>query len=100
MVICDRQKLDARGCKGAQDLVVEILSPETAGKDMKTKFTIYERVGVKEYWIVDLMNKTVQVYKLETVRRYSRPDIYTETDHLKVGLFLDLEIDLSSVFSE
>lgn len=100
VVVCDRKKLNERGCKGAPDLVVEVLSPGTAGKDMKTKLSLYERVGVKEYWLVDPMNKTVQVYQLEIEGIYGRPDIYTETDHLKVGLFPDLEIDLSLVFNE
>lgn len=100
VVVCERKKLDERGCKGAPDLVVEVLSPGTAGKDMKIKLALYERVGVKEYWLVDPGNKTVQVYQLETSSRYGRPDIYTDTDQIKVGLFPDLEIDLTSVFSE
>lgn len=99
-MVCERKKLDERGCKGAPDLVVEVLSPGTAAKDMKIKLALYERVGVKEYWLVDPGNKTVQVYQLETSSRYGRPDIYTDTDQIKVGLFPDLEIDLTSVFSE
>jgi Uma2 family endonuclease len=67
---------------------------------MKIKLALYERVGVREYWIVDPVNKTVQVYQLEIEGRYGRPGIYTDTDHLKVGLFPDLEIELSSVFRE
>ncbi|MGE5604170.1 MAG: Uma2 family endonuclease [Bacteroidota bacterium] len=100
VVVCDREKLDERGCKGAPDLVVEVLSPGTAGKDMKIKLALYERVGVKEYWLVDPSNKTVQVYQLETSSRYCRPSIYSDTDRIRVGLFPDLEIDLTSVFSE
>lgn len=100
VIVCDREKLDERGCKGAPDLAVEVLSPGTAGKDMKIKLALYERVGVKEYWLVDPSNKTVQVYQLEAAGRYGRPGIYTDTDQVKVGLFPDLEIDLSSVFSE
>lgn len=100
VVVCNREKLDERGCKGAPDLAIEVLSPYTAGKDMKIKLSLYERVGVKEYWIVDPMNKTVQVYQLEMEGIYGRPGIYTDTDHLKVGLFPDLEIDLSLVFRE
>lgn len=100
VVVCDQKKLDFHGCKGAPDLVVEVLSPKTAGKDMKTKLSLYERVGVKEYWLVDPGNKTIQVYQLEIGGRYGRPDVYIETDRLKVGLFPDLVIDLSSVFCE
>ena len=100
VVVCDREKLDERGCKGAPDLVVEVLSPGTAGKDMKIKLALYERVRVKEYWLVDPGNKTVQVYQLETSGRYGRPGIYTDTDQPKVGLFTDLAIDLSMVFKD
>ena len=53
LVVCDESKLDDRGCKGAPDLIVEILSPHTAVKDMKTKRDLYERVGVEEYWLID-----------------------------------------------
>ncbi len=100
VVVCDREKLDERGCKGAPDLAVEVLSPGTAGKDMKIKLALYERVGVKEYWLVDPSNKTVQVYQLETAGPYGRPGIYTDADQLKVGLFPDLTVDLSMVFKE
>ncbi|MGE5604171.1 MAG: Uma2 family endonuclease [Bacteroidota bacterium] len=100
MVVCDREKLDERGCKGAPDLVVEVLSPGTAGRDMKIKLALYERVGVKEYWLVDPSNKTVQVYQLETEDRYGRPGIYTSADRLKVGIFTDLEINLAMVFKD
>ena len=100
VVVCDRKKLDERGCKGAPDLVVEVLSPQTAGKDMKIKLALYERVGVKEYWIVDPSNKTVQVYQMEAAGRYGRPGIYTDGDQLKVGLFTDLAIDLAMVFKD
>lgn len=100
VVVCDREKLDERGCKGAPDLIVEVLSPETAGKDMKTKLALYERVGVKEYWLVDPHNKTVQVYQMETSGRYGRLDIYTGADRVKVGLFTDLAIDLAMVFKD
>ena len=100
VVVCDREKLDDHGCKGAPDLVVEVLSPGTAGKDMKIKLALYERVGVKEYWLVDPSYKAVQVYQLETSGRYGRPGIYTGADQVKVGLFLDLEIDLSMVFKD
>jgi len=52
VVICDQDKLDDRGCLVAPDLVIEMLSPATAAKDLKIKRELYERHGVKEYWIV------------------------------------------------
>ena len=64
-VICDPDKLDAFGCKGAPDLVIEILSPSTQRHDRVTKFNLYQRAGVREYWIVDPANPSVQSFFLE-----------------------------------
>ncbi len=60
-VICDPSKLDERGCNGSPDLVVEILSPSSAGMDMKIKRNIYEKYGVKEYWLVHPYDKIVML---------------------------------------
>jgi len=99
-VICDPSKLDDKGCKGSPDLIVEILSPATARKDMKEKFLRYERAGVKEYWVADPSGKTVSVFKLSGVGLFGRPDVYGEEERIKVGILEDLEIDLKTVFSE
>ena len=100
VVVCEQQKLDEQGCKGAPDLIVEILSPHTAKKDLTIKFSLYERVGVKKYWIVDPGNKIVQVYTSGEDGRLGRPEIYTSDDQIKVGILLDLVIDLTMVFEE
>lgn len=63
-LICDPAKIDERGCNGAPDLVVEILSPGNAKHEMATKFSLYEESGVQEYWIVQPEEKTVLVYVL------------------------------------
>nr|MBF0223510.1 Uma2 family endonuclease [Desulfobulbaceae bacterium] len=60
-VICDQEKLDDRGCKGAPDLIVEILSLSTASKDMKVKRNIYEKCGVREYWLIHPEEKLIMV---------------------------------------
>ena len=64
----DQSKLDDRGCIGAPDLIVEIFSPANNAKELKDKFEIYEKSGVKEYWIVSPQNETFQVYTLENQR--------------------------------
>ena len=64
-VVCDPDKLDKHGCKGAPDMVVEILSPSTQRHDRLTKFNLYQRAGVREYWIVDPANRAVQSFVLE-----------------------------------
>lgn len=100
-VVCDKDKVTRRGCYGSPDLVVEILSPSTARRDVKYKRKLYQRFGVKEYWIVDPVHKTVQVYKLDKEGKYGFPETYTEEDKIKVGIFNDdLEIDLTVIFAE
>lgn len=51
-IVCDRSKLDERGCIGSPDIVVEILNPGNNSKDLKNKYDVYEQAGVKEYWVV------------------------------------------------
>ena len=100
-VICDRSKLQKRGCVGAPDLIIEILSPATAKKDMKDKFDLYEKFGVKEYWIIHPEEEIIEIFKLGKDGKYSRPEIYASEDKIEVGLFNgELIIDLSEVFGE
>lgn len=65
-VICDSSKIIEKGCLGAPDLIIEILSPSTSKKDLNEKFQLYEKHGVKEYWIVDPGNKYIRVFQLLT----------------------------------
>ena len=97
-VFCDQDKLDDRGAIGAPDLIIEILSPSTAAKDLKEKFFLYESAGVKEYWIVDPSNETLTVYILDKDNKYQRGIVYAGEDKLKVGIFEDLEIEMEDVF--
>jgi len=99
VIVCDKKKIDNAGCRGAPDLIIEIISPSTKKRDMKEKRNLYEKAGVKEYWIVDPYNNTVQVYLLQN-NEYRKPDIYTEEDKIKVSIFPDLEIDLTIIFKE
>jgi Uma2 family endonuclease len=97
-VICDPSKLDSKGCKGAPDLIIEILSPSTAKKDRHEKFLLYERHGVKEYWIVHQSEHLVEVFKLNDDGVYDKPDIYAGDDVVPVGLFPGLDVNLGIVF--
>jgi Uma2 family endonuclease len=67
-VICDRSKIDAKGCLGAPDLVVEILSSGNSKKEMDTKFDLYQENKILEYWIVDPLQKKILIYVLENDR--------------------------------
>ena len=98
-IVCDTSKLDKHGCKGAPDMVVEILSPSTQRHDRFTKFCLYQRAGVREYWIVDPDNRIVQSFVLED-GRYSVKEFGAAGDKIKVNVLEDCVIDLSEVFSE
>jgi Uma2 family endonuclease len=63
-IICDENKLDKKGCNGAPDLIVEILSPKNSKHDLHTKFNLYQEAGVKEYWMVEPEERLVLVYTL------------------------------------
>ena len=96
VVICDKSKLDEKGCKGAPDLVVEILSPSTASKDKILKLNKYQEVGVKEYWIVDPERNLVDVLTLRD--GFYAIKTYGEEDVIPVGILKDCEINLKEVF--
>ena len=67
-VICDRTKIDEKGCIGAPDLIIEILSPGNSKKEMDIKYDLYEENGVLEYWIVNPSEQTIAIYLLENQR--------------------------------
>ena len=98
-IICDRSKLDNRGCKGAPDMVVEVLSPSTQRQDRMVKLNLYQKAGVKEYWIVEPATKTVQVFQLVD-GLYRVTEVYGEEDQAKVNVLDDCFVDLKQVFGE
>jgi Uma2 family endonuclease len=100
VVVCDPAKLDDRGCKGAPDLVIEILSPESLARDQREKLILYEQAGVLEYWIVHPMDKTVSIYRQGSDSLYGKPALYTSEERPPVGVLPELEIDLGAVFTE
>jgi len=97
-IVCDKTKIDGKGCNGAPDLIVEILSPSSIKMDRFEKFNRYEKAGVREYWIVEPEGKLVSVFVLQDNQRYGRQEIYTEDDKIQVSIFPDLLIELSAVF--
>lgn len=86
-------------CEGVPDLIVEVLSPSTAKKDKGVKKRLYERAGVKEYWIVDPFNHTIEVYScLTDGGKFGEPTLYGPEDELKVEMLEGLVMDLCAIF--
>ncbi len=98
-VICDKSKIDKCGCKGAPDLIVEILSPSTRRHDRIVKLGLYQQAGVREYWIVNPDEKTVQVLLLEDGKLLPREE-YGRDGVAKVNVLNGCFIELSKVFAE
>jgi Uma2 family endonuclease len=92
------QKLDERGCLGAPDLIVEILSPGNSSREMRLKRDLYAEVGVSEYWVVDPIRQTVTRYNLETETEYGRPLIFVSDEQMPSAIFPDFTLILSELF--
>lgn len=98
-IICDLEKLDEKGCLGAPDLIIEILSPGNSSKEMKTKKMLYEESGVKEYLIFDPEHENVFQFYLNEKGFYDIEKIYVDDEILTSIVFPDLSIDLTEIFS-
>ena len=98
-VVCDRDKLDEYGCRGAPDLVMEILSPSSRRHDRLVKLGLYQRAGVREYWIVNPEEKTVQVLLLENGNLRPHEE-YGQDSVAMVNVLSGCFIELSKVFAE
>ena len=97
-IICDLAKLDEKGCIGAPDWVIEILSPGNTKKEMKEKFALYEENGVREYWIVFPEYFQIQVFDLINDKFVWRSN-YIKEDLIPVGIFEGFEIDTNNLFA-
>ena len=99
-IICDLTKMDERGCLGAPDLVIEIVSPKNSQRDTRDKFEIYQEHGVREYWIVNPNDENVTVFILGDNGKFQFVGMYAGDDQIPVNIFNgDLKVDLTEVFT-
>ncbi len=96
-VICDESKLNDAGCKGAPDFIIEILSQSTAEKDATVKKDLYEKNGVKEYWLVDTWTKFIRVYLLKD-GKYDLAKCYERDMEIEVETLKGLKIKVNDIF--
>jgi len=99
VVVCDPAKLDKRGALCPPDLVVEIVSPTSAARDMKEKVHLYEKHGITEYWIVHPEEAIVMVYR-HVDGAYGRPDVFAGDDTIEVGVLPGLTIAINEIFPQ
>jgi Uma2 family endonuclease len=98
-VYCDGTKVRERGGLGAPDLVVEVLSPWTQKKDFNEKLNLYERHGVREYWIVDPGNRSVLVFRIGPGGAYGEPFVLVPPSALDSAVLPGFSVDLETLFS-
>ena len=97
MVVCNPEQVDWHGIHGAPDLVIVILSDSTRRIDRLIKFNLYQRAGVREYWLVDPAARNVSVYTLED-SAYHTSSVYDTDSSIRVSVLDNCIIDLSAVF--
>jgi len=98
-VICDKSKLDDKGCLGAPDLVIEILSPGNSIREMKIKKNLYEENQVREYWIIDPDDETAVQFVLTDSGIYAAPVFYASDESLSAAIFPNITISLENLFT-
>ncbi len=97
-IVCDENKLDQRGCLGSPDMVVEILSPGNSKKEMKQKYEVYEEARVKEYWLIQPMDKILLRYVLNDEEKYIGLPPISEDDTVSPTIFPDMNVVMMDVF--
>lgn len=96
-VICDKNKLTNKGCIGAPDMIIEVVSPFNPANDYVRKLNLYQQFQVREYWIVNPIQETIFVYRLDKNMQYAAPEAYTFNNKVRVGLYDNLQIDFSTL---
>ncbi len=96
-VICDPAKVEERGCLGAPDIVIEILSPSNNKKELKYKHEVYEEAGVREYWVVDPREKGIQVYLQTNDKLLASGYLYAE-DKLTTSILPGFSLNVAELF--
>jgi Uma2 family endonuclease len=97
-VICDHNKLDARGCIGAPDIVVEVLSPGNNVKELKNKHEVYEEAGVKEYWVVSPQDQWLRIYTLHNGKFQESP-YYVAGDVVTTPVLTGFSLNVADMFA-
>jgi len=98
LVVCDKNKLTKANIQGAPDLVIEVLSPSTASRDRRDKRELYEKYGVKEYIVVDIMEGLVERFYLDGNNVYGKSDIFTPEESISLFSLNNMEIPLPEIF--
>ncbi|WP_339793371.1 Uma2 family endonuclease [uncultured Imperialibacter sp.] len=97
-IVCDASKLDEKGCIGAPDLIIEILSPLTASRDLKDKFELYREHKVNEYWLVFPNDNIVEIFLLNPEGHYLSAARLSGSDHVPCGMLSAINLTVGDIF--
>ena len=97
-VICDERKLDDKGCIGAPDLVIEILSPGNSKREVRLKYELYEEAGVKEYWIINPVEENIAVFTINDHGAFDGAKLYAADDTIDSKAIDGFQISVSDIF--
>ncbi len=100
IVLCDENKITDKCIEGAPDLLIEVSSPGTRKHDIFRKFNLYQRYGVKEYWIIDIETETISQYILNEKNIYTLPKTYDIADDIKVNVLRNCKVSLKTLMKE
>ena len=98
-VVCDLSKLDKRGCIGAPDIAVEVLSPGNNAKELKNKHDVYEEAGVKEYWVISPQDQWLRIYTL-VEGKFSESPYFVAGDTARSSVLEGFSIDITDLFRD
>ena len=98
-VVCDKSKIDERGCIGAPDIMVEILSPGSSKKDLKNKYEVYEQSGVREYWVISPQNQWCIIYTLLD-GKYNLSGPFVEGEFITSTVLPSFTLNLTALFDK
>ncbi len=99
-IICDPNKIDQKGCLGAPDIVIEILSPGNNKKELENKFHVYEEASVKEYWIIHPNENTFFRYILNSENKFTADRLLTSGSFVTTTILPEFKLDLEEMFNQ
>lgn len=94
------KKLDDKGCKGAPEFIIEVVSSSNTSLDYVKKLYLYEKFNVKEYWIINPETRHILIYKLNDTNQYSEPDRFTFDENIESNFLKGFQINIDSIVNK
>ncbi len=100
LIVCDRSKVTDKAMRGPPDWALEVLSPSTSRKDQIKKLDLYERAGVREYWLLHPIERVLTIYTRIDDGRYGRPQVLEAIGSTALGILTEVLIDWAEIFDD